>query len=171
VRWKWRFFRRLTGQKNMSDQLEKTEELSNQEGDAIEKKGGEIAGVDIASAELGKGEVINELEKIEKGKSPEQKEDAIEESRKKLEKAAPAKKNSNASKAEVSRHAKEIGGLEDADQQIEKLVQLAQSKDPFVAIKVAQHLDDNFVLDQLHDGLLEEKTRKILIEKGLLKDL
>jgi len=155
----------------MSDHLEKKEEKPIGEGGISEKGEEKIAGVEGFSADIEKKDIVKELEKVEKAKIPEKKKEEIEKSRKKLEKAVPAKKNSNAGKAEVSRHAKEIGGLEGADQQIEKLIQLAQNEDPFMAIKVAKHLDDNFVLDQLHDGLLEEKTRKILVEKGLLKDL
>ncbi|MEA2007407.1 MAG: hypothetical protein U9O20_04600 [Patescibacteria group bacterium] len=151
--------------------MEITEEQALQEGEVLGKKEEKNAGVKGVSAELGKDGLMKELERVEKEKNTEKKEGAIEQSRKKLEKSNPVKKISSAGKAEVSRHAKEIGDLDDADQQVEKLVQLAQNEDPFVAIKVAQHLDDNFVLDQLHDGLLEEKTRKVLVDKGLLKNI
>lgn len=71
----------------------------------------------------------------------------------------------------IHSHAKDIYEIKDIEQQIEKLVQLAVEKSPFIAIKVARHLDENYVLDQVHDKLVEDKTRKILIEKGLLESI
>lgn len=72
-------------------------------------------------------------------------------------------------KNSVKEQAKNISKITDAEEQVKKLVDLAVREDPFTAIKVAQHLDENYVLDELHDELVEEKTRKILLEKGLLK--
>ncbi len=71
----------------------------------------------------------------------------------------------------IHSHAKDIYEIKDVEQQIDKLVQLAIQKDPFIAIKVARHLDENYVLDQVHDKLVEDKTRNILIEKGLLESI
>ncbi len=71
---------------------------------------------------------------------------------------------------EIKNHAKDIAETKDIEQQIDKLVKLAIQKDPYTAIKVARHLDENYVLDQVHDKLVEDETRKALIEKGLLKE-
>ena len=73
-------------------------------------------------------------------------------------------------KQQARQHAKEIAGIDDAEIQVDKVIELATSKDPYFAIKVAQHLDDNYLLDQVHDELVEDKVRNVLIEKGLLKE-
>lgn len=92
----------------------------------------------------------------------------------KIEKDAPAKTGSAKSddnQEEVEKHAQEIFSISDPEQQIEKIVQLATSKDPYHAIRVARHLDDNYVLDQVHDRLVEDKVRDELVKKGLLKEI
>lgn len=157
----------------MSDQMNKADDqVSGAEGETmnskempkkLEQEGGDLG--------FGQKEMVDELSNVEKDPmlGHEKKEEKkIEESRNKIKKAIP--KSSDSNKAEIGRHAKEVAGLQDADQQIERLVALAQEKDPFLAIKVAQHLDNNFVLDQLHDGLLEENIRKVFVEKGFLKE-
>lgn len=74
-------------------------------------------------------------------------------------------------KKEVRHHAEGIQEIDNAEEQIDKIVTLASSKDPYFAIKVAQHLDDNFVLDQVHDELIEDQVRSVLVEKGLLEEI
>jgi len=74
------------------------------------------------------------------------------------------------SKKEIEQHAKDIAQIEDADEQTEKLVELAQMKDPLFAIKTARHLDNNYVVDRVHDELMEDKVHKVLVEKGFLKE-
>ena len=73
-------------------------------------------------------------------------------------------------KQQARQHAKEIAGIDDAEIQVDKVIELATNKDPYFAIKVAQHLDDNYLLDQVHDELVEDKVRSVLIEKGLLEE-
>lgn len=58
----------------------------------------------------------------------------------------------------------------DAQSQVQHLVDLAESKGVVHAVKVAKHLDDNYVLDMFHDKLLEEQLHKALMEKGILKE-
>lgn len=82
-----------------------------------------------------------------------------------------AKNDQNDRSQDVEKHAKEVVEISDPEQQIEKIVQLAISKDPYHAIKVAQHLDNNYILDKVHDELVEEKVIKELIKKGLLKEI
>lgn len=114
-----------------------------------------------------------ELHKImEKNKEEIKKtEKTMEAAREQIEKKAPsAKAPSTADKQDVQKHVNEVMAIEDAGQQVQRIVELASSKDPFFAIKVAQQLDDNFVLDQVHDELIEDQVRNILIDKGLLKE-
>ena len=81
------------------------------------------------------------------------------------------KNDSMVSEESVEIHAKDISLIKDIEQQIEKIVQLAVQKDPYVAIKVAKHLDENYILDQVHDKLREDEVRKILIDKKLLENI
>lgn len=114
-----------------------------------------------------------ELHKImEKNKEEIKKtEKTIETAREQIDQNAPSASAEDAtSKEEVKKHAQEVMSIEDADQQIHRIVELASAKDPFFAIKVAQQMDDNFVLDQVHDELIEDQVRNILIDKGLLKE-
>ncbi len=78
--------------------------------------------------------------------------------------------DSKEKKQQIAFHAEDISKLENADHQVEKLVELAEQKDPYVAVKVAKKMDDNYVIDRMHDELVEDKVRKVLIEKGLLKN-
>ncbi len=73
-------------------------------------------------------------------------------------------------KKKINFHAKDISEMEDAETKIAKLVELAQEKDPILAIKIAKHLDENYVLDKLHDRLMEDEIKAVLIEKGLIKE-
>jgi hypothetical protein len=114
-----------------------------------------------------------ELHKImEKNKEEIKKsEKTIEIAREQIEKKAPSSSSaSSADKQDVKKHVDEVMAIEDASLQVQRVVELASSKDPFFAIKVAQQLDDNFVLDQVHDELIEDQVRNILIDKGLLKE-
>jgi len=56
----------------------------------------------------------------------------------------------------------------DVDDQVEHLVQVAIHKDPILAISIARHLNDNYILSELHSDLTEDKIRDILEQKGLL---
>ena len=56
----------------------------------------------------------------------------------------------------------------DVSEQVDHLVQVAIHKDPALAIDIAKHLNDNYILDELHSDLTEDKIRDILDQKGLL---
>ncbi len=119
-----------------------------------------------------KSKTAEEAEKPEiKEAELEQEKPQLESIKEKISKQAPKKgtKKQAINEVDVKKRAQEIYDFQDADQQVEKLVQLAVQQDPFSAIKIAQHLDENYVLDKLHDELLEEKIQKILKEKGILK--
>ena len=55
------------------------------------------------------------------------------------------------------------------ERQIEHLVDVALTKGVQHAVKVARHVEDYYVLDQLHDRLLADELHDALIEKGLLE--
>lgn len=57
----------------------------------------------------------------------------------------------------------------DADSKVSQLVDLATTKGVAYAVKVARHLDDFYVLDQLHDDLAN-KLYESLKEKGLISE-
>ncbi|HFC36101.1 MAG TPA: hypothetical protein ENJ49_00285 [Candidatus Moranbacteria bacterium] len=68
----------------------------------------------------------------------------------------------------VTSDAQKISQQTDAESQIQTLVDLAINKGVVHAVKVAKHLDNNYVLDKLHDNLLTDKLHKILKEKGMI---
>ena len=59
----------------------------------------------------------------------------------------------------------------DIESKINNLVKLAMEKGVFHAVKVARHLEDNYVLDELHDRLLGDELHNELVKKGLIKDI
>ncbi len=69
------------------------------------------------------------------------------------------------------KHAQEISQVSNTEEQIDRLVKLAIQKDPQTAIKVAKELDNNYILDKVHDELIEDKVRDVLIKKGLLEEV
>ena len=74
--------------------------------------------------------------------------------------------DSNLVKSDAEKISKEM----DTESQIKNLVDLAMTKSVVYAVKVARHLDDNYILDKLHDSLLAEELHKSLLEKGLIKN-
>lgn len=74
-------------------------------------------------------------------------------------------------KKNVKKHAQQIYGLSDPEKQIEQIVQLAITHDPYYAVKVAKHMDDNYVMNEIHDRLVEAQVREELLKRGLLRTL
>ena len=58
----------------------------------------------------------------------------------------------------------------DAESSINHLVELATLKGVTHAVKVARQLDNNYVLDMMHDKLLSEELNKALLEKNLISE-
>jgi ribosomal protein S8E len=87
------------------------------------------------------------------------------------DKKEPEKATVEKQKEHVKFHAKDIASFENPEDQITKIVELASKKDPYFAIKVARHIDNNYILDRVHDGLIESQVREALIEKGLLEEI
>jgi hypothetical protein len=109
----------------------------------------------------------------EKSKEPENEKDIddtadlVEKKIKRRTIVAEDKENKSQEKR-LHSYAEDISKMTNTDSQIESLLKLATEKNPITAIKVARHLDENYVLDKFHDKLMEEEIRKVLIEKGLL---
>jgi len=59
----------------------------------------------------------------------------------------------------------------DAQSQVQHLVDIATQKGVVHAVKVAQHMQDNFVLDTFHDRMLEEELHDALVSKGMVKEI
>lgn len=59
----------------------------------------------------------------------------------------------------------------DAESQIQQLVDIAMVKGVTHAVKVARHMEDNYVLDAFHDKLMAEELHDALVQKGLLKNI
>lgn len=69
---------------------------------------------------------------------------------------------------DVSLDAKSIGATLDEESKIQKLIDLAQTKGVVHAVKVAQHLNDFYALDRMHDELAD-KFYDALVAKGMIK--
>jgi hypothetical protein len=82
-------------------------------------------------------------------------------------KTVPAK---DADDQEIAKDAAATSQKTDAESQIQHLVDLAMQKGLFHAVKVAQHMQDNYVLDMFHDKLLSEELHAALVQKGLIKE-
>jgi hypothetical protein len=48
---------------------------------------------------------------------------------------------------------------------------LAEAKGVVHAVKVAQHLEDNYLLDELHDRLLATDLHDALVKKGMITEV
>lgn len=72
---------------------------------------------------------------------------------------------------EVAADARIASTEQDAEGKILNLVKLAEVKGLPHAVKVAKHLEDNYVLDEFHDRLLADELHKALVEKGLVKEI
>lgn len=73
--------------------------------------------------------------------------------------------------ADVKSDAEALGKEMDADSRIDNLVDIAMQKGVVHAVKVAKHIDDNYILDGLHDKLTLDKFHDALMEKGLIEEL
>ncbi len=59
----------------------------------------------------------------------------------------------------------------DAESQIQHLVDVAMNKGVVHAVKVARHMENNYVLDMFHDKLLADELHDALIKKGLIEEI
>ncbi|MEI7621134.1 MAG: hypothetical protein WCJ51_01210 [Candidatus Moraniibacteriota bacterium] len=72
---------------------------------------------------------------------------------------------------EVSRDAQAGFEKSDAEGQVSHLLDLAQQKGVVHAVKVARHMEDNYILDAFHDKLLAEELHNALVNKGMIKEI
>lgn len=84
---------------------------------------------------------------------------------------APVQAPTASNEEEVKKDAEMVNLEKDAESKINNLLGLAQNKGVIHAVKVAQHYEDNYVMDELHDRLLADELHDALIQKGLIKDL
>jgi hypothetical protein len=119
---------------------------------------------------------VSEKPKVENIALPEQKAEAKENAKEKErfytqilskapDKTAPQDDNTVNDDAEVLSKEKDVEG------KIKGLVNIAETKGVVHAVKVARHMEDNYILDELHDRLLSEELHDALLQKGLIKEL
>ncbi len=72
---------------------------------------------------------------------------------------------------EVKEDAGKVYQKTDAESQIQHLVDIAMAKGVIHAVKVARHMEDNYVLDMFHDKLLADELRDALVKKGLIQEI
>lgn len=76
-----------------------------------------------------------------------------------------------ASDDDIKKDAELVSQKTDAESQIQHLVDVAMQKGVAHAVKVARHMEDNYVLDMFHDKLLADELHDALLKKGLIKDI
>ena len=58
-----------------------------------------------------------------------------------------------------------------AESKIDNLIKIAETKSIVHAVKVAQHMEDNYILDEFHDRMLGEELHNALVAKGMIKEI
>ncbi len=144
----------------------------------VEEKGKENLG-EISERDLNKsveyfdsgsvGLRVEKRDQQELYKEEERKiEQAIERSGEKLKQGVPTNTTTNDDNiVEIQSSAKEIAKM-DAGEQINHLLKIAEIKNPYLALQIAKHLRDNYVLSELHSDLTEDRMRELFIKRGLL---
>ena len=72
---------------------------------------------------------------------------------------------------EVSLDAEIAMRQKDAEAKVNNLVSPAETKGVAHAVKVARHMEDNYILDEFHDKLLSDELHEFLAKKGLIKEI
>ncbi len=103
--------------------------------------------------------------------APERKEGKMEKDDAYAKILAKAKSPASAVQNDVSADAKMASEGTDYENKIIKLVEIAETKGVVHAVKVAQHLEDNYLLDELHDRLLAVDLHDALVKKGVIFEL
>lgn len=73
--------------------------------------------------------------------------------------------------AEIATDAEKTYRKQDSESQIQHLVDIALDRGVIYAVKVAKHMEDNYVLDMFHDRILADELHEALIRKGLVEDI
>lgn len=77
----------------------------------------------------------------------------------------------DAAQEEVKLDAEKFFDQTDAESQVQYLIDIAFNKNVVHAVKVARHLEDNYVLDMFHDKMLADELHDALVQKGLIKEI
>lgn len=102
---------------------------------------------------------------LEKKEGATEKEDAYAKILSKVTDQKPAKNEEISLDAEIAMRQK------DAEAKVNNLVSLAETKGVAHAVKVARHMEDNYILDEFHDKLLSDELHEFLVKKGLIKEV
>ena len=87
-----------------------------------------------------------------------------------LSKVQSTQQDDQANLGSISDDAKAVQEL-DSESQIQHLIDIAQQKGVVHAVGVARHMQDNYVLDTMHDRMLADELHDALIAKGMIEDL
>lgn len=71
----------------------------------------------------------------------------------------------------VTDDAKTGAQIIDAESQINHLIEIASQKGVVHAVKVAQHMQDNYILDTFHDKMLADELHDALLKSGMIKEI
>jgi hypothetical protein len=77
----------------------------------------------------------------------------------------------NFNPADITKDAEEGARKTDAESQIQHLIDIAQQKGVIYAVKVAQHMENNYILDLFHDRMLSDELHNALLAKGLIEEI
>lgn len=72
---------------------------------------------------------------------------------------------------EVKTDAEIASQEQNVEAKVSNLVNIAMQKGVVHAVKVAQHMNDNYMLDAFHDKMMLEDLHDALLAKGLIKNL
>lgn len=81
-----------------------------------------------------------------------------------------ASDDGGAGHAAVARDAARLNSV-DPETHVQHLVDIALQKGAVHAVKVARHMDDNYILDMFHDRLLSDQLHEALMKKGVIKEI
>lgn len=148
------------------------------EGD-LDLKSKFIGGAEESKAEFRKENPFPDAKVIEKLEFPQEKNEKAQERvvekektySKILSKVKTVQTPVDDSSDVVADDVKETFEAATPEAKVDKLVKLAMTKGVVHAVKVAKHMDDNYVLDEFHDKLMAEEFHSALVEKGIIKEL
>jgi hypothetical protein len=112
-----------------------------------------------------------ETENLPTAENLEMKEGDVEKENAYAKILAKVKNPATTTRNDVSADAKTTNEETDYENKIIKLVELAEAKGVVHAVKVAQHLEDNYLLDELHDRLLATDLHDALVKKGMITEV
>lgn len=72
---------------------------------------------------------------------------------------------------EVKKDADVASQKQGMEAKVSNLVNVAMQKGVAHAVKVAKHMNDNYMMDEFHDRMMMDELHNALLEKGLIKEL